>query len=161
MVAITGVLLTITIQRFASTPAVATSVGRTPIVLAVAPKCRTRSKAPALAWEKTPAGANYDVVVQSADSAVAMQRALGKSGEQIDGWIPANASYAQRYNELAPAAKRPPLQIGDSLAQTPMVLVARTDQAGALRSAFPDHKIGTWAALRSAVDAKTPEGALG
>ena len=80
-----------------------------------------------------------------------MQRALGKSGEQIDGWIPANASYAQRYNELASEAKRPPLQIGDSLAQTPMVLVARTDAAASLRRAFPDHKIGSWAALRTAV----------
>ena len=151
MIAITGVLLTITIQRFAGTPAVATSAGRTPIVLAVAPEMQNALENAGAAWEKTPAGANYDVVVQSVSSAVAMQRALGKSGEQLDGWIPASASYAQHYNELAPAAKRPPLQIGDSLAQTPMVLVARTDKAGSLRRAFPDHKIGTWTALRSAV----------
>ena len=151
MVAITGVLLTITIQRFAATPAVATSAGRTPIILAVAPEMQGALESASLAWEKTPAGAGYDVVVQSVDSALAMQRALGKTGEQIDGWVPANASYAQRYNELAPAAKRPTLQIGDSLAQTPMVLVARSDKASALLRAFPDHKIGTWTALRTAV----------
>ena len=156
MVAITGVLLTITIQRFASTPAVATSAGRTPVVLAVAPEMQGALENASLAWEKTPAGAGYDVIVQSVDSSLAMQRALGKNGEQIDGWIPANVGYAHRYNELAPAAKRPPLQIGDSLAQTPMVLVARSDKADALRRAFPDHKIGTWAALRTVVmqDAK-------
>lgn len=151
MVAITGVLLTITIQRFAGTPAVATSSGRTPIILAVAPEMEGALENASVIWEKTPAGADYDVIVQSVSSGTAMQRALGKSGEQIDGWIPANTGYAQRYNELAPDAKRPPLQIGDSLAQTPMVLVARSDQAQTLRNAFPDHKIGTWAALRSAV----------
>ena len=151
MVAICGVLLTITIQRFAATPAVATSVGRTPIVLAVAPEMESAIERAGAAWEQTPAGANYDVVVQSVDSNTAMQRALDKGGDQIDGWIPASAGYAQRYNELAPAAKRPVLQVGDSLAQTPMVLVARADKAGALRAAFPDHKIGTWAALRAAV----------
>ena len=151
MVAITGVLLTITIQRFAGTPAVATSIGRTPIVLAVAPELQNALESASATWQKTPAGANYDIVVQSVSSPIALQRALGKSDEQIDGWIPANASYAQRYNELAPAAKRPPLQIGDSLAQTPMVLVARSDQAGGLRTAFPNHKVGTWTALRKVV----------
>ena len=151
MVAITGVLLTITIQRFAGTPAVAISAGRTPIVLAVAPEMQSAIERAGDAWEKTPAGASYDIVVQSVDSGAAMQRALGKSGDQIDGWIPASASYAQRYNELAPAAKRPTLQIGDSLAQTPMVLVAQSSQAAALRRAFPDHKIGSWAQLRAVV----------
>ncbi len=160
MVAITGVLMTITIQRFASTPAIATSAGRTPIVLAVAPEMQSALENASLAWEKTPAGTDYDVVIQNVSSPVALQRALSKSGEQIDGWIPASASYAQRYNELAPAAKRAPLQIGDSLAQTPMVLVARTAAAGALRSAFPDHKIGSWAALRAVV-AKNADGRFG
>ena len=151
MVAITGVLLTITIQRFANTPAVATSAGRTPIILAVAPEMQSAIARAGEAWEKTPAGASYDIVVQSVDSGAAMQRALGKSGDQIDGWIPASATYAQRYNELAPAAKRPPLEVGDSLAQTPIVLVAQFDKAASLRRAFPDHKIGSWAALRAAV----------
>ena len=151
MVAITGVLLTITIQRFANTPAVATSAGRTPIVLAVAPEMQSAIERAGDTWEKTPAGASYDIVVQAVDSSAAMQRALGKSGDQIDGWIPSSAGYAQRYNELAPAAKRPVLQVGDSLAQTPMVLVAQSSQAAALRRAFPDHKIGSWAALRVAV----------
>ena len=151
VVAITGVLLTITIQRFASTPAIATNAGRTPIVLAVAPEMQTALEGAAATWEKTPEGAGYDVVVQSLDSSAAMQRALSKGGEQIDGWIPASASFVQRYNQLAPDAKRPALQIGDSLAQTPMVLVARADKAAVLRAAFPDHKIGTWAALRAAV----------
>ena len=148
MVAITGVLLTITIQHFANTPAVATSAGRTPIVLAVAPEMKGAVERASVAWESTPAGAPYHIVVQSVESKVAIQRALGKSGDQIDGWIPASASYAQYYNELAPAAKRPTLQIGESLAQTPLVLVARSDKAAALRAAFPDHKIGDWAALR-------------
>ena len=151
MVAITGVLLTITIQHFADTPAIATSAGRTPIVLAVAPEMEAAIERAGVAWQKTPAGASYEIVVQSVDSSVAMQRALGKSGDQIDGWIPASSSYWQRYNELAPAAKRPPLQVGDSLAQTPLVLVAQTGHADALRRAFPDHKIGNWTALRAIV----------
>ena len=151
MVAITGVLLTITIQHFADTPAVATTAGRTPIVLSVAPEMESAIERAGAAWQKTPAGAPYEIMVQSADSSVTMQRALDKSGDQIDGWIPSSAGYAQRYNELAPAAQRPVLQIGDSLAQTPMVLVAQSSKAAALRRAFPDHKIGTWAALRAAV----------
>ncbi len=151
MIAITGVLLTITIQRFANTPAVATSSGRTPIVLAVAPEMKDAIERASLTWESTPAGASYDIVVQNVESKVAIQRALGKSGDQIDGWIPTSAGYAQYYNQLAPAAKRPMLQIGESLAQTPMVLVARSDKAAALRAAFPDHKIGNWAALRNLV----------
>ncbi len=160
MIAITGVLLTITIQRFANTPAVATSSGRTPIVLAVAPEMKDAVERASFAWESTPAGAPYDIVVQSVESKVAIQRALGKSGDQIDGWIPSSASYAQYYNQLAPAAKRPILQIGESLAQTPMVLVARSDQAAALRAAFPNHKISSWAALRNLV-MKNAEGRFG
>ena len=160
MVAITGVMLTITIQHFASTPAVATNTGRTPIVLAVAPSMEGAVNRAATSWEATPAGAAYDVVVQSAHSGAVMQRALDKSGEPIDGWIPSNAGYAQRYNDLAAGAKRPALQIGDSLAQTPMVLVARSDNAAALRAAFPDHKIGTWTALRAVV-MKSAEGRFG
>lgn len=151
MVAICGVFLTIVIQRFAATPAVATSAGRTPIVLAVAPEIESALQRASLDWQKTPAGAPYEIVVEGVESRVALQRALGKSGDQIDGWIPATSGYAQRFNELASAAKRPALQIGDSLAQTPIVLVARADKAAALRAAFPDHKISTWAALRSAV----------
>ena len=151
MIAITGVLLTITIQRFANTPAVATSSGRTPIVLAVAPEMKAAIERASVAWEKTSAGASYDIVVQSVESKIAIGRALGKSGDQIDGWIPASAGYAQYYNQLAPAAKRPTLEIGASLAQTPLVLVARADKAAALRAAFPAHKIGSWATLRNLV----------
>lgn len=151
MIAITGVLLTITIQRFANTPAVATTSGRTPIVLAVAPEMKDAVERASVVWQNTSAGAPYAIVVQSVNSKVAIQRALGKSGDQIDGWIPTSAGYAQYYNQLAPAAKRPLLQIGDSLAQTPIVLVARSDKAAALKAAFPDHKIGSWAALRDVV----------
>ena len=151
MVAITGVLLTITIQRFASTPAVATSAGRTPIFVAVAPELEGAIESASLAWEKTPGGAAYDVIVQPLDSSAGVRRALGKSGELPDVWIPANAIYAQRYNQLAPAAKRPLIEAGNSIAQTPMVLVARTDRAASLRQKFPDHKIPTWSALREVV----------
>ena len=151
LVAITGVLLTITIQRFAATPAVATSSGRTPVFVAVAPEMEDAIQNASLTWEKTPGGASFDVIVQSVDSQTALARALGKGGETPDAWIPANAAYAARYNQLASAAKRPPLESGASIAQTPMVLVARADRADALRRRFPDHKIGTWSALRQAV----------
>ena len=151
MVAITGVLLTITIQRFASTPAVATSAGRTPIFVAVAPELEAAIESASQAWEKTPGGAGFDVIVQPLDSSAGVRRALGKSGDLPDVWIPANEFYAQRYNQLAPAAKRPLIEAGASIAQTPMVLVARADRAGSLRRRFPAHKIGSWSALRDAV----------
>lgn len=151
MVAITGVLLTITIQRFASTPAVATSAGRTPIFVAVAPELEGALESASQAWEKTPGGATYDVIVQPLDSGAGVRRALGKSGDLPDVWIPANEFYAQCYNQLAPAAKRPLIEAGASIAQTPMVLVARSDRAAGLRARFANHQIPNWSALRDAV----------
>ncbi|RYG57650.1 ABC transporter substrate-binding protein, partial [bacterium] len=151
MVAIVGVLLTITIQKFATTPAIATSQNRVPIYLAVASEMESAMLQAETAWEKTPEGANFDLVVQSVDSKAGLRRALGSGGQMPDAWIPSDSLWADRYNALAPSFKRQAIVSDQSIAQTPIVLVARADRAGELRRRFPQHNISTWSALRDAV----------
>ncbi len=151
MVAITGVLLTITIQRFAATPAVATSQGRVPIFVSAAPQIADALAQNEVDFERSPEGADFDLVIQSVDGDTAVRRALGKSGDMPDVWIPSNSIWVERYNGLAPKSKRPNLESSTSVAQTPMVLIARSDRSSALRSKFSDHRISSWQALRQAV----------
>jgi ABC-type Fe3+ transport system substrate-binding protein len=160
MVAIVGVMLTITIQRYATTPAIATSQSRTPIYLAVASEMETAMQNAESEWEKTPEGSNYDLMVQSVDSRAGLRRALGSGGQMPDAWIPSDSLWADRYNALAPSFKRSSIVSDQSIAQTPIVLVARSDRAAELRRRFPDHVISSWSALRDAV-AKGAQGHLG
>lgn len=157
MVAITGVLLTITINRFTTTAAVATNVGRTPIYLAVASEMEGSMLQAESGWEKTPEGANFDLVVQPVDSHAGLQRVLGSGGQMPDAWIPSDSLWADLYNAQAGKNKREIIASDQSVAQTPMVLIARSERAGALRQHFPNHQITSWEALRQIV----PSGANG
>lgn len=151
MVAIVGVLLTITIQRLATTPAIATNQSRVPIYVAVASEMEEAMLKAETAWERTPEGSNYDVVIQAVDSKAGLRRALGTGGQMPDAWIPSDSLWADRYNALAPGFKREAIVSDNSIAQTPIVLVARADRAGELRRRFPQHVITSWSALRDAV----------
>jgi hypothetical protein len=160
MVAIVGVLLTITIQKFASTPAIATNVGRTPIFVAVASEMESALLRAEAGWEKTPEGANFDLIVQSVDSRTGLRRALGTSGPMPDVWIPSDSLWADLYNAQAPKLKRQTLSSDQPVAHTPMVLIARSERAAPLRQRFPDHLIDSWNALRGAIISGAP-GRLG
>jgi hypothetical protein len=151
MVAITGVLLTITIQRFAATPAIATSQGRVPIFVSAAPQIAGALAQSEAEFEQSPEGAPFDLVIQPLDGDVAVRRSLGKGGNVPDVWIPANSIWIERYNGMAPKSKRPTLESTASIAQTPMVLIARSDRSSALKSKFPNHRIPSWQSLRQAV----------
>ncbi len=153
MVAITGVLFTISIQKFASTPAVATSSERMPVLLAVSPEIAPALQRAESAWEGTSDGQYFDVVVQESDENSGLRRALNGGETAPDAWIPASDSAIEAYNSQASRLKRQPLSAGDSLARTPIVLIARSDHAGELRRRFPDHEIGSWSALHDAVNA--------
>ncbi|RYX83649.1 hypothetical protein EON83_13675 [bacterium] len=153
MVAITGVLFTISIQKFASTPAVATSTERMPILLVASPEIAPALQNAETVWEKTNDGQYYDVVLQELDESGGVRRALNGGETAPDVWIPANDSAIESYNALAPRFKRQTLALGDSLARTPIVLMARSDRAGELRRRFPNHQIGSWDALRDAITA--------
>jgi hypothetical protein len=160
MVAIVGVLLTITIQRLSTTPAIATSQNRMPIYVAVASEMENAMLQAEATWERTPDGSNFDLVVQSVDSKAGLRRALGSGGQMPDAWIPSDSLWAERYNTLAPSFKRGVIVSDQSIAQTPIVLVARSDRAAELRRRFPQHNISSWSALRDAV-AKGAQGHLG
>ncbi len=160
MVAIVGVLLTITIQRFASTPAIANNVGRTPIFVAVAPEMEGALLRAETSWEKTPEGANFDLVVQNVGSRAGLSRALGMGGATPDVWIPSDASWVELYNQKAPKLKREAIVGDEFIAQSPMVLLARSERAGELRRTFPNHQIPSWSALRGAI-ARGAAGHLG
>lgn len=151
MVAITGVLFTISIQKFASTPAVAVSSGRMPVLLAASPEIAPALQSAEAAWEKTADGSGFDVVVQELEEQEGVRRALGDGENAPDAWVPMSGSSVDSYNTLAPRFKRQALATGDSLARTPVVLMARSDHAGELRRRFPGHQITSWSALREAV----------
>ena len=160
MVAIAGVLLTISIQRFGATPAVAANVGRTPIFVAVAPEMEGALLRAENDWEKTPEGANFDLVVQNVDSRTGLRRALDAGAGTPDVWIPSDASWVDLYNRKAAHLKRETIASDEFIAQSPMVLLSRSDRAGALQSAFPNHQITSWNALRGVV-ARGATGHLG
>ncbi len=151
MVAITGVLFTLSIQRFAATPAVATSAGRMPVLLAAAPEIAPALGSAGIAWEKTGDGAAFDVVVQGVESRAGLHRALRGGDGAPDAWVPASGAAVEQFNALAPRFRRATLAPGESLARTPIVLLARADHAGELRRAFPGHRVSSWSALRTAV----------
>lgn len=149
MVAITGVLFTISIQKFASTPAIATSADRMPVFLAVSPEMAPALSRAESAWEKTGDGQNFDVVLQEAESGAGARRALSGGESAPDAWIPASVSSVDAYNAVASSSKSQTTV--ELLAKTPVVLIARADHAGQLHRLFPDHQIPSWSALRSAV----------
>jgi hypothetical protein len=151
MVAITGVLLTITINRFTTSPAVATNVGRTPIYLAVASEMESAMLQAETSWEKTPEGSRFDLMVQPVSSHEGLRRALGNVGQMPDAWIPSDTLWTDFYNAQAGKNKRETITASQPIAQTPMVLIARSDKAGLLKQRFPNRQITSWEALRQVV----------
>ncbi len=151
MVAITGVILTITVQHFSNTPAVADSGGRTPIFVAVAPEMQSSLERAEAAWEKTPGGSRFDLVVQPTGSSAGLSRALGAGDALPDAWIPSDTSWIERYNRRAPGLKRQSISAEEPIAQTPMILMARPEHAAELHRLFPNHQISSWQLLRGAV----------
>lgn len=153
MVAIVAVLLTGTVQKLAVQPAVATATGRMPLLVTHSPSLKPVLDEAAVAWEKTPEGSTVDVVVQSEDARAGLDRAMGKAGAANlpDVWIPSDSLWSEGYNQLAPARGRQTITMETALAQTPLVLIARSDKAGLLKKRFPSRNIGSWSALRQAV----------
>ncbi len=156
LVAITGVLLTISIQRFAATPAVATGAGRLPVLVAASPEMASALGRLQSGWNKTPEGQNFDIVVQTVEGEAGVRRVLGHGGMAPDAWMPSSNAWLDRYNSLAPRAGREPLSAGDSVAGTPVVLLVRAEHAGELTRRFPDHRVPSWSALRAAVGVGAP-----
>jgi hypothetical protein len=152
MVAITGVLLTITIQKMTLVqPAVAGNADRTPVFVAVSSSLEPVMEKAEPLWEKSREGAKFDLVLQPVDARSGMRRALGLDGNMPDAWIPSDSLWSERYNEVAAQYKRRFITAESPLAQTPIVLIARDDHAQTLKSRFPNHTIPTWSALRDAV----------
>ena len=156
LVAITGVLLTLSIQRFAATPAVATGSGRMPILIATSPEMASVLDRVQTRWEASPEGQNFDIVVQDTEGEAGVRRVLGHGGNAPDAWMPSSKAWLDRYNTLAPKSGHELLSASESVAGTPVVLIARGAHAGELRRRWPDHRIPSWSALRSALATGAP-----
>jgi hypothetical protein len=73
-----------------------------------------------------------------------------------DVWIPVDSLWSQRYNQMAAKYDRRYLSSDTPLAQSPLVLIARSDKNTQLSKQFPQHLITSWSALASAVNAGVP-----
>jgi hypothetical protein len=102
-------------------------------------------------FEAAPENAGTDVVLKPMDARAAMNYVLSSGASGPDVWIPSEAVWSSRYNEVAPKFKRRAISSPSAIAPTPLVLVARADRAGPLRVAFPSRKIPSWDALRQQV----------
>ncbi|MDF2440621.1 MAG: hypothetical protein JWN98_1605, partial [Abditibacteriota bacterium] len=80
-----------------------------------------------------------------------MSRLLASGVQQPDVWIPSEAMWSNRYNQVAAQNGRRTIGSSNALALSPLVLVARSDRAATLRAKFPDHVIDSWSALRTQV----------
>lgn len=155
LVAITGVILTLATQRFAATPASATSGGRLPISVATSPEMVGVLERVQDGWQKS-GEEQFELVVQSAEGEAGVRRILGRAEGAPDVWMPSSKAWIDRYNALAPKAGREPLASGESVASTPVVLLARQGHADELRRRFPTHRIPSWSALRDALAIGAP-----
>jgi len=96
------------------------------------------------------------LILQPQDARAGMRQALGQEGSPPDVWIPAEAMWHQRYNQIAPSKSRSTISTNSPLALSPLVLVARADHARALLKRFPSRHIPSWEALRVAVAQDAP-----
>ena len=103
------------------------------------------------AFEASPTGAGIDVNLSPVDARDAMSALLDPKTAPPAAWIPSETLWSDRYKEVAGKSKRPPIRVARPLALSPLVLLARGDQASVLRRKFPAHKIASWQALQSAV----------
>jgi len=155
LVAITGVILTLATQRFAATPASATSGGRLPISVATSPEMAGVLERVQDGWGRS-GQAQFELVVQSDEGEAGVRRILGRAEGAPDIWMPSSKAWIDRYNALAPKAGREPLASGESVASTPVVLLARGGHEGELQRRFPTHRIPSWSVLRDAVAVGAP-----
>ena len=103
------------------------------------------------AFEASPQGAGVDVNLSPVDARDAMSALLDPKTTPPAAWIPSETLWSDRYKEIAGKSGRPPIRVARPLALSPLVLLARGDQASALRKKFPDHKITSWQTLQDAV----------
>lgn len=103
------------------------------------------------AFEASPAGAGVDVNLSPVDARDAMSALLDPKTAPPAAWIPSETLWSDRYNKVAGKSGRPPIRVARPLALSPLVLLARGDQAKTLRQKFPTHSIASWQALQSAV----------
>lgn len=102
-------------------------------------------------FEKSPQGATIDVNLSPMDARDAMRYALDPKATPPDAWIPSETLWSERYNQVAAKSGGKVIRVARSLALSPIVLLARGDQANALRRQFPSHTIPSWQALQNAV----------
>ena len=100
---------------------------------------------------KTKSGRGVSLDLRPTDALDAMQAALRPNAALPAAWIPTEALWSDRFNRLAAQNKQPVIGATRALALSPLVLIARDDHADALKRAFPEHKIASWDALRSAI----------
>jgi len=144
-----GLMITI-LSLTAPPPPVAPGV---PLTVIYSSELTPVLKAAADQFKKSPEGQNTEVALVAGDSREAMNSILSPAPGQNapDVWIPSETVWSNRFNEVAARSKRRAINAGSGLALSPLVLVARSDQATALRTKFPSRLIPTWAALRQAI----------
>ncbi len=102
-------------------------------------------------FSKTKDGHSVTLDLRSLESQDAMQAALSSSAAPPDAWIPAETLWSDRFNRLASQNKQPTITASRAIALSPLVLIARDDQASTLKRLFPNHRIASWDALRTAI----------
>jgi hypothetical protein len=127
---------------------------RTPLSVVYSSELKPVMEVAEAQFEASPEGAEVDVVLQAMDSRAAMNAALSASSNAPDVWIPSEAVWSTRYNQVAPKFKKRLISSAGALALSPLVLVARSDRAQPLLKAFPSRKISSWSALQNAVKTK-------
>ncbi len=104
-------------------------------------------------FEASPEGQGTQVVLVPRDSRSAMNSVLAAAPgtDAPDVWIPSESVWSNRFNDVAAQSKKPTITAGSGLALSPLVLVARSDQASALIAKFPTRLISSWDVLRQMV----------
>lgn len=131
----------------------AAAVARVPLNVIYSSELKPVLESAEAQFEASPEGQGTDVVLVAGESRTAMNSILSPArGASVpDVWIPSEAVWSNRFNEVAARLKRRAINAGSGLASSPLVLVARSDQAAALRTKFPKRLIPSWTALRQAV----------
>ncbi len=129
------------------------AVARAPLNVIYSSELRPVLEAAKAQFETSPEGQGTEVVLVPQDSRSAMSTILSPAPgtNAPDVWIPSEAVWSNRFNDVAPGFKRRPISAGSGLALSPLVLVARSDQASALSAKFPRRLIPSWSVLRQMV----------
>lgn len=149
LVTIVSAMLVATIFQLTDDPAPAAN--RLPLTVVYASELRPIMEMSEQQFESSADGAGIDVILQATDSREGMSRLLASGVQQPDVWIPSEAMWSNRYNQVASQKGRRSIASSNPLALSPLVLVARSDRAATLRAKFPDRVIDSWSALRAQV----------